>query len=135
LIEVQTADRSGDVRNRIQWNGDRNFYQGFEVFWKVMRPGPQEDNALLSFGQWQAMWGERHEYLARSGAVHWRTFPTGGSPSSTQVPGEYALADDGDQNSPVGNASDGHDVGNLADLLPFVARSSPEISPADPANP
>ncbi len=125
LIEQHSMEPTADYRNRLSWNGDRLFYQGFEIFWKIV-DNSTNDPLQLPFAQWQTVWGEAHESFARSGGVHWRALPGADVAFDTQIPADYALANDGGETSPVFNASDGHDAGCLAELLPAIRRTPAE---------
>ncbi len=121
LIEQRHNDRLADYHSRLQWTGDRDFYQGYEIFWKIVGNAP-DDTLQMTFAPWQAAWGEARENLARVGNVHWKSLPGMDVPFSEQTPADYVLSGD-DEITPLGNASDGRDVGHLADRLPAPGRS------------
>lgn len=125
LVEQRTADPANDYRARLNWNGDRTWYQGFDVFWRVV-DAANGDPLQLSFSQWLATWGEAHESLARWGSVRWRTPPPAETPFDAQIPADYQLTNDGNEGSPVGNASDGRDAGGMLDLLPSLRPAAAE---------
>lgn len=131
LIEQRTTDPANDYRGRLNWNGDRTWYQGFDVFWRVV-DAASGDPLQLSFSQWQAAWGEAHESLAHWGSVRWRTPPAADLPFAMQGPADYVLANDGVEGSPVASASDGRDGGDIPDLLPAAHR--PAANPGGPAD-
>lgn len=125
LVEQHTTDPANDYRGRLNWNGDRTWYQGFDVFWRVV-DSTSGDPLQLSFSQWLAAWGEAHESLAHWGSVRWRTPPAADVPFAMQGPADYVLANDGVEGSPVGSASDGRDAGDILDLLPAARRLAVE---------
>jgi hypothetical protein len=134
LIEQRSMEPMADYRTRLNWNGDRMFYQGFDVFWKIS-DNSTNDPLQLPFAQWQTVWGEAHESQARSGSVRWRAMPAADIAFDLQTPADYALVNDGSEGNPVLNASDGHDAGCLIDLLPAMRRSSVEGDPLSPNRP
>jgi serine/threonine-protein kinase len=125
LIEQRSMEPMADYRSRLNWNGDRMFYQGFEVFWKIS-DNSTNDPLQLPFAQWQSAWGETHESFARSGSVRWRALPGADVAFDAQIPADYALANDGGEGSPVMNASDGRDAGCQVEQLPAMRRTPSE---------
>ena len=97
------------MRKRIAWNGDRNFYEGFNVFWRMGGPGGAETAVQMTLADWQGFWAARE---VRPGAdqVIWRQSATN-RPASSHLPADYAL---GDGENPAHNAAtDGRDAGAL----------------------
>jgi hypothetical protein len=57
LVEQSGVDEPEEMRKRIAWNGDRNFYEGFNVFWRMGGPGGAETAVQMTLADWQGFWG------------------------------------------------------------------------------
>lgn len=106
-----------DVTERLlNWNGERNFYEGFESFWTSQA----QDFAARDFGTWRDIWmrtsGARELDPQQDGIV-WS-----GLWSRTELsdlkPVDFALNRTVEQNPAVGGASDGADAGADLSQLP-----------------
>jgi serine/threonine-protein kinase len=130
LIEqtgIAPADRH---RERIDWNGERNFYEGFTTYWTAQSIAPEQPPEPWSFETWLSYWGPQRENLAKSNRVRWNQLPTGDRPVHAHVPADYALsASTGPANPALGAASDARDAGCRFDRLPPM----PAPSAAAPA--
>jgi hypothetical protein len=116
LIEHVGVDLGPGFQERLEWNGDRNFYESFTVFWKIGHAGAFDEVRAFNRREWQDYWGSEHENAA-GGRVVWRQLPDAARAPHTHVPADYALAAESD-NPGRGAASDGHDAGMRSDLLP-----------------
>ena len=125
LIEQIGEGDLEDFHRRITWNGDRNCYDGFEVFWSINRLDSEVPLERMSFGAWKSHWGPEHENLPRSGAVDWRKLPPADQPIHGSTAADFALNEASADNPAVGAASDGRNLGFQA------ARTS--ASPVKPA--
>ena len=116
LVEQTGVDEPEDMRKRIAWNGDRNFYEGFNVFWRMGGPGGAETAVQMTLADWQGFWAAR-EVRPSADQVIWRQSATN-RPASSHLPADYAL---GDGENPAHNAAtDGRDAGVQIDQLPVV---------------
>ena len=129
LIEQVGDDDLDDLRDRITWSGDRNFYEGFETFWAIRRLDPETPPDLLASDAWKSYWGPEHENLPRLGKVKWKKLPAEDRPAHAMSPADFAL-DPAPDNPAVGTASDGHDAGCLIERLPTIS-DLPEIHSQD----
>lgn len=124
LIE-QSGVGTEPAEPRIAWNGERVFYQGFSVFWNIVRGDADVPPTAMAFDAWRAHWGPQREVLAALDRVAWRALPAAEAPLHEVAPEAYALAPtaaDGSSNPAVGAGSDGKDAGMIADrLLPIPA--------------
>ncbi len=57
LIEQQGASSIEDFRRLFVWNGDRNFYEGVDVFWSVSTLDPEDSSDVMNFEAWKTYWG------------------------------------------------------------------------------
>ncbi len=128
LVEQRFVDRAAESRSRLQWSGDRNFYQGFDIFWKVESLGA-EAPLELSHSDWEAIGGRSREYLCRSGGVRWQAISAPTGPFDALTPADYALLPDARMNPAIESASDGRDVGFLADSLPAISAAPAQAKP------
>lgn len=124
LIEQLGDEELDDLRNRITWNGDRNFYEGFDAFWSVHRLDPEIPSDAMTFDTWKAFWGPEHENLPKFGKVGWKKLAEPGRAVHGHVVADYALSDSADHPA-RGTASDGQDAGCIADRLPALPADSP----------
>jgi serine/threonine-protein kinase len=116
LVEQSGVDEPEEMRKRIAWNGDRNFYEGFNVFWRMGGPGGAETAVQMTLADWQGFWGPR-EIRPTADQVAWRVSPPGRS-VDLHLPADYAL---GSGENPARNAaSDGRDAGVQIDQLPPI---------------
>jgi hypothetical protein len=121
LIEqkVKAVGRSDEFRGGLAWKGDRNFYQGFEVFWQITS---LSESLEMTYADWEEAWGESREYRCRRGAAKWQATSMSSDPFDRQSPADYALLPDAAKNPAIGAASDARDAGFLTDSLPPVER-------------
>ncbi len=117
LLEQIGQGEVDNFRQQIAWTGDRNCYDGFDVFWSIDHNDGEAPPEQMDFAAWKSRWGEQ-ENLPRSGAVRWRKLPAADQPLHGCTPADFALE---------GAASDGHNIGFQADRLP--------LPPAKPAAP
>ena len=119
LVEQTSDDDLDDLRQRVIWNGDRGFYEGFDAFWAVRRLNPSTPPDLMMFDGWKAYWGPEHENLPKVGKVEWKKPPGADRPMCWQTAADYALSEVA-SNPAVGTASDGHNAGCMLDRLPIL---------------
>lgn len=117
LIEQIGDDGLNDFRQRIVWNGERNFYEGFKIFWAVRRSAAEEPLELMTLDAWRAYWGPEHENLSKSGRVYWRQQPAVGMPMDSHTVADYELNEVA-SNPVIGMARDGRNAGCLSERLP-----------------
>jgi serine/threonine-protein kinase len=124
LIEQRGSNSLDDYRARLQWSGDRNFFDGVEVFWKIVTGATQTTAAQMDFDQWREVWSARSRQ-STSGPIAWKRLPSTARPFHTHTPDDYALDESAQANPAIGGASDGLDagvlVGRLGSLPPEVA--------------
>ena len=128
LIQQTGVSASDAYQRRVVWNGDRNFYEGFTVFWSVEFANPDTPPERMGFDQWQRHWGPEEEIHPVANRVQWKRLPAADRPLHTCAPADYALsaASLAGPNPAVGAANDGRDAGAQMDRLPEVPPLSPE---------
>jgi serine/threonine protein kinase len=128
LIEQEGFDTLEDLRQQITWNGDRNFYEHFDVFWSVRDLNHELLCEPMTFGAWQSYWGSEYESLPLADCVVWKKLPEANRPLHTHGPADYALAD-----STETRPNPAHDAGFQADKLPrqSAAAGAEEPQPSE----
>ena len=106
-----------ELRDRIAWNGDRNFYEGFDVFWAVRRLDSEMPPEVMTLDAWKSHWGPEHENLPKFGKVDWQKSVPADRPVHDHTAADYMLSDL-PSNPARGTASDGRDLGGLTDRFP-----------------
>jgi hypothetical protein len=127
LIEQEGVNNLEDLRQQIAWNGDRNFYENFDVFWSVRNFDQETLCKPMTFMDWQSYWGSEEESLPLANSVVWKKLPDASRPLHTHVPADYALAD-----ATEARPNPAHDAGLEAERLP---RQSPPLGTEGPQRP
>ena len=142
LVEQRGADRVDEYATRLQWSGDHDFFDGFDVFWRILNTANETASKQLRFEGWQNLWRKQSRWqVAGKSAVRWRGLPGAERAFSTHTPSDYALESDGANNPVLGGASDGLDAGCVARQLPMLPpeertepKPAPRSAPALPRN-
>jgi serine/threonine-protein kinase len=131
FIKQDGIDDIATFENFVSWNGERNFYEGFDhdALWTVNDENTDRGPTRMSLSDWQAHWGATHDVLPTWGDVQWRR-PSTNTPICQRTADDYALADSGPDNMARTGASDGRDAGMVIDALPSLPE--PEIAPPKP---
>jgi hypothetical protein len=121
LVMQSGDDDLEQLRKRLNWKGDRLFYEGVATFWRVAGPENVED---YSWRLWQTFWGDRDQHPHYDDAA-WQTILLGQEDRveyQRLTPGDFKLRP-GD--NPARHAgSDGQDAGCQLELLPSAAREA-----------
>ena len=118
LVEQRGSQRADEFRDRITWNANRNYYEGYEIFWRISDPITPAGPRPLDFNWWCQRWGEENEHRPSYNAIAWSAPPLAVRPFNAHRPEDYVLAQVTGVSSPLGGASDGLDAGFLRQLLP-----------------
>ena len=133
LIEQLADCDLEDIQRRFTWTGDRNLYDGFEMFWVVRGLDAQLLSNPMPFDPWRFRWGLNRSWSQK---VDWKTLPAARLPCSRHAPADYVLNETA-TNPAVGMASDGSNLGCRADRLPALPSElplpKPETVPEKPA--
>jgi serine/threonine-protein kinase len=113
LIEQSGEGRTSELRRQLTWRGDRNFYEGFETFWRIAGSGMVQN---LSFDAWQFEWEERE--ISEIGPIGWVRTPGATRVFHTLVPADFALR--ADESSAIRAATDGQNAGAAITRLPSL---------------
>ncbi|MCE9554087.1 MAG: protein kinase, partial [Planctomycetes bacterium] len=132
LIDQRGDEPAEEQQKSLLWKGNRNFYEGIEVFWQVDGPrtaGPTK----FDWAAWRDHWGTGRETTERGASVAFARLPDPRSPKANQSPLDYLLDESEQYNPALGSATDGTaDVGMKAELLPTLqgpTRKAPQQPP------
>jgi len=131
LIEQRGIDDLVSYYLNVAWIGKRNFYEGFDAFWKVCDLDEVPLDVPLDFAAWNLHWGSEDENLSHADEVIWKQLPEPDRPWHTHTPVDYAL-DESTEASPnpaVGAADEDADAGFRADRLPSPPSKAPAEEP------
>lgn len=134
-IDGTTLDATlDDFRQGIEWTGDGNFYEGFDVFWTIQKYDREPLAAPMTFESWIQHWESTGEYRPQLGQVKFERLPKLDRPLHTHTPPDYALSKSTaeDRNPAVGAAGMGLDAGMQADRLPQPPAAAQEPAAGDP---
>jgi len=118
LLEQINGTNFEQMREQVTWNGDRNFYQGPTVFWRIRHAGTDTPPVQMDFEAWKTYWGADRENLPMLGRFVETNQSEPPRPLHSHAPSDYMLDNARAENYAHGAASDGQDAGFEADLLP-----------------
>ncbi|MBL9125936.1 MAG: hypothetical protein JNG90_20000 [Planctomycetaceae bacterium] len=116
LIEQVGIDSVTDFRARLKWESERDFYDGFSIFWKIRGKSAATTVEEMTLTPWNAFWGGRERSWGR---VVWREPPDLTRPPHLQTVADFELDQRVADNPARRGASDGRDAGCEAALLPL----------------
>jgi len=121
-IEQQGGDAASDVQNKLDWNGDRNFYEGVNAnaFWKIHWFGSSDPPQLMPLADRRSRWGQQQEILPTWNQVIWKQLPAADRAAHLLVVDDYALDDRSANNAALHGASDGEDAGLETRYMPVL---------------
>ncbi|MEN6457333.1 MAG: serine/threonine-protein kinase [Thermoguttaceae bacterium] len=93
LIEQESTVSAEKSRERVLWNGDRNYYQNVDVFWQVRNADSEIVPDGMTFDAWKAFWGPSRESRASQEPLRWKRDPDSDRPLHDRTPADYALED------------------------------------------
>jgi serine/threonine-protein kinase len=139
LVEQRGSDRVDEYTARLQWSGDHDFFDGFDVFWRINNTAAGTNPRQHRFDDWQDLWRKQSRWqLAGKDSVRWLGLPAAERAYHTHTPSDYALAAESGDNPALAGASDGLDAGCLAKQLPTLPPEEsvePRAAPRAPAPP
>ncbi len=129
VLEQNGVTDREKARQQILWSGDRNFYEGFRVFWSISPRDASTTSEQLDFDGWLAHWTADRESNASRNRVQWKRLPQKSRPVHSHAPDDFLL-DDASNNAAIGAAADRENAGMVLDHMPQPP--SPEtFLPAD----
>jgi serine/threonine-protein kinase len=131
LVEQRGPQRTAMLEQQFQWSGDRNFCQGFSVFWQLVDTNAPNAPRLVSASQWQAQMGQGDNLLPLHERV-WKHADVDDRAVSTMRTEDFMLADRWRGPGGPYEASDMGEVGLSARRLPDLpAEPLPLLRPRD----
>lgn len=124
MIVQSGVDTVSELRGRFKWDGNRNFYDGYKIFWRINGRDTRDEPQLVELPGWMSfLRGEK-----TWGRVIWNGLPNDSRPPHTLAPGDYALDELATNNAAVKGASDGTDVGCDLRAIPEPPATPEEFS-------
>jgi serine/threonine protein kinase len=129
LVQQNGVDGTTDFRKGLTWSGNRNFYEGFNVFWRTLPLNPQDRSDEWDRQRWQTFWA-MNENPASTRLVMWQRLPDPSRPVNSLTPADYALDMRDGQNPAHRAGDDGRDAGLEPEKLPALPPppTTPEAS-------
>ena len=93
LIEQEGTVGVEKSRQRVLWNGDRNYYQDVDVFWQVRNVDPAVPPEGMTFDAWKTYWGPSRENQPSREPLLWKRGQSADRPLHAHTPADYALED------------------------------------------
>jgi serine/threonine-protein kinase len=135
LIEQRGSDSIQEYLTRLQWSGDHDFFDGFDIFWQILNTASETNSKQQRFDDWQNFWrGQSRWQIADKNGVRWRGLPPVDRPYHSHTPSDYALDPESAGNLALGAASDGLDAGCVARRLPRLPADEPAAAHPAPRN-
>jgi len=92
LVEQRGPHRIPMLEQQFQWSGDRNFCQGFSVFWQLVDVNALTPPRLVLAAQWQSQMGQGDNLLPASEKL-WKRTGNDDRPLHTLRREDFLLAD------------------------------------------
>lgn len=95
----------------LEWNGLKNFYDPFEIFWSTQSTYVTGKNVSLKFADWVRFWGSEREVDANTKLIFWLE-GWSKKPFSSLTPWDFTLDSNVPRDNPaIAGANDGGDAG------------------------
>lgn len=131
LVDQAGPHRTAMLEQQFDWNGDRNFCQGFMTFWKLVDTNSPTVPRLMSASEWQAHWRGGDIPVERLASL-WKQSPAADVPVHAMRPEDFVLAR-GRGGSSRFEATDRRDAG--MEQLPPLPSEPPSGGAPAPAIP
>jgi hypothetical protein len=118
LVEQEGTGGVDKSRQRLVWNGDRNYYQNVDVFWLVRNLDQEAPPENMAFDTWKTYWGPSRENQPSREPLAWRKSPNGDRPLHAHTVADYTLEDPTFGDSPTGAP------GVMVERLPWLPSES-----------
>ncbi len=121
LVEHTGAGNVQKLQAAFTWEGNRNFYEGVETFWRLPAVLPEQANQRMNRQQWEDYWRQHpqgDEIMPGQGRALFSKPVSQVRPYHLHQVDDYLLDTQVPINPPRGAASDGEDVGLNIQRLP-----------------
>jgi hypothetical protein len=136
LVEQRGLEDLEQAKLDFTWSGDRNFYEGPTVFWRLTPASAGDASEELDFEGWVQYWSNSEsgaEDHSQHNVVIWRDAPAADRAWHSMRPADFALDTENSENPAHGAASSGQDAGMILDALPAAAAGQSAAESTDPA--
>ena len=132
LIRMSGNLEADDFNWLLSWNGAMNYYESFQVFWRINTTMNLDESRSVSFEGWKELW-QQSDLGADNGAMNqhilwksdWRL-----AKSLQEINVTDLVLDDTTESNPARTgATDGSNVGAVIERLPPFPRVFPAITP------
>ena len=127
LIEQRGFASEASLQQQFRWQGDRDFYLGCSVFWRIADQSSARPPLSMTFGSWRTHWTDARESNPTFAGVIWKTPPAADTPLHDRTPRDFQLADAMTNHPARRGASDGRDAGMDVNLLPSMGSERPRV--------
>lgn len=117
MITQWIDESSSDVESLFRFEGDRNYYQGFDYFLIQKNRSSEANLNQLDFTAWQNRWFPDYETYSLWGWFDFIETPDKSKPMDQRGPADYALSNNPENPIPYA-ADDGTNLGFLLEHLP-----------------
>ncbi|NUQ66473.1 MAG: hypothetical protein HUU20_28765, partial [Pirellulales bacterium] len=118
LVEQNGVGDVAGAQQRVSWDGYRNFYEGFTVFWAISPLNPSQRSEQMPFAAWESHWTPDREILPLRNLVGWKQLPAADKPVSAHTAADYTLDHSDQENPPLRWPTDGSAAGLAPERLP-----------------
>jgi len=130
LIEQRGSDLLDESVRRLQWRANRDYFDGFDVFWRIAAGLGQSPLREQRFDEWQEYWrGQSRSQHASAGDVRWAGLPDTDRAIHSHAPSDFALDANDEHNLALGGAGDGLDAGMILQQMPGPPPGAGAMSP------
>ncbi len=119
LIEQIDGRGAVEMQKLFTYAGDRNCYQGFNVFWSIDDNDPATEPQKIEWADWQTRLAPDNEKNSLWCRIDWQRLPEPSRLPHTLTPLDYALSES-EENPTRYAASDGSDAGANMQRLPAL---------------
>lgn len=126
LILMVSNEPQDDLLKLLSWNGQKNFYDGFESYWTRTTPDGSK-TTLWDYEEWKFRW-DSNEVDPHATIVLWKT-PWTGRPYAELNPLDFELDENANGNPALSAANNGGNAGvDLSRLQKLNVSMPPETA-------
>lgn len=126
LILMVSNEPPDDLLKLLSWNGQKNFYDGFESYWTRTTPDGSK-TTLWDYEEWKFRW-DSNEVDPHATIVLWKT-PWSGRPYAELNPLDFELDENANGNPALSAANNGGNAGvDLSRLQKLNVSMPPETA-------
>ncbi len=115
LVSMEGTLETEEFQRLLDWNGEKNYYDGFEKFWAF--PTADDD---LDLGAWKSAWSQSSEVAATNEPIVWVEPRPDANEMARVRTSVFSLVSDLTLNAAIAGAIDGGDAGVDLVKLPLM---------------